>query len=173
MSDAGKALRMKQNNLQPTGVQIGKLGTFLSDGISILKKFCEISSLKAAIQSEDRWLMATTDGFSVNEVRSIEQVLWHQRIGETILRAGQKSGYVGSFSTLVGEHYLDNFVIDVAILHYLWDAQKQVGTKVLYLPCETHTWLNTNNELFINQSFRGYLAPPGRVSLILSCCHCI
>ena len=157
VSDAGKALRMKQNDLKPTGVQIGNLGTFSNDGIAILKKFCEISSLRASIRSEDRWLMVTTDGLSANEVRSIEQVLWHQRIGETILKAGQKSVDVGSFSTLVGERYLDNFVIDVAILHYLGDGQKEVGTKALYLPCETHTWLNTNDELFIKQKFRGLL----------------
>lgn len=159
VSDAEKALRMKQNDLKPTGVQIGNLGTFSSNGIAILKKFCEISSLRASIRSEDRWLMATADGLSANEIRSIEQVLWHQRIGETILRAGQKSVDVGSFSTLVGERYLDNFVIDVAILHYLWVGQKQVGTKALYLPCETHTWLNTNDELFIKQKFRGVLGP--------------
>lgn len=157
VSDAGKALRMKQNDLKPTDVQMGNLGTFSNDGIAILKKFCEISSLRASIRSEDRWLMVTTDGLSANEVRSIEQVLWHQRIGETILKAGQKSVDVGSFSTLVGERYLDNFVIDVAILHYLGDGQKEVGTKALYLPCETHTWLNTNDELFIKQKFRGLL----------------
>ena len=157
VSDAGKALRMKQNDLKPTDVQMGNLGTFSNDGIAILKKFCEISSLRASIRSEDRWLMVTTHGLSANEVRSIEQVLWHQRIGETILKAGQKSVDVGSFSTLVGERYLDNFVIDVAILHYLGDGQKEVGTKALYLPCETHTWLNTNDELFIKQKFRGLL----------------
>lgn len=157
VSDAEKALRMKQNNLKPTGVQIGNLGTFSSNGISILRKFCDISSLRASIRSEERWLMATTDGLTANEVRSIEQVLWHQRIGETMLRAGQKSVDVGSFSTLVGERYLDNFVIDVAILHYLWDGQKQVGTKALYLPCETHTWLKTKDELFIKQKFQGVL----------------
>ena len=157
VSGAGKAIRMKQNDLKPTGVQIGNLGTFSSDGIAILRKFCDISSLRASIRSEDRWLMATTDGLSVNEVRSIEQVLWHQRIGETVLKAGQKSIDVGSFSTLVGERYLDNFVIDVAILHYLRDDQNQVGTKVLYLPCETHTWLNTSNDLFIKQKFQEVL----------------
>lgn len=107
MSDAEKALRMKQNNLKPTGVQIGNLGTFSINGISILRKFCDniiiyiISSLRASIQSEERWLMATTDGLTANEVRSIEQVLWHQRIGKTMLRAGQKSINVGSFSILL------------------------------------------------------------------------
>ena len=36
---------------------------------------------------------------SATEVSSIEQVLWNHRVGETILRAGQKSVDVGSFST--------------------------------------------------------------------------
>ena len=161
VSDAEKALRMKQNNLTPTGVQIGNLGTFSSNGVSILRKFCDIASLRAAIHSEEKWLLAATDGLSVAEVRSIEQVLWNQRTGETILRAGQKSVDVGSFSTLVGERYLDNFVIDGAILRYVLDGQKQVGTKAVYLPCETHTWLRTNNELFIKQKLQGVLGTYG------------
>ena len=85
-------------------------------------------------------------------------MLWNHRVGETILRAGQKSVDVGSFSTLVGERYLDNFVIDAAILHYLQDGQDQVGSKALYLPSETHTWLNTNNEPFINRKLQEVLA---------------
>ena len=36
---------------------------------------------------------------------------------------------VGSFATLVGERYLDNFVIDAAILHYLQDGQDPSGLK--------------------------------------------
>ena len=85
-------------------------------------------------------------------------MLWNHRVGETILRAGQKSVDVGSFSTLVGERYLDNFVIDAAILHYLQDGQDQVGSKALYLPSETHTWLNTNSEPFINRKLQEVLA---------------
>ena len=67
------------------------------------------------IYYEERWLLTSQDGLSATEVSSIEQVLWNHRVGETILRAGQKSVDVGSFSTLVGERYLDNFVIDAAI----------------------------------------------------------
>ena len=87
-------------------------------------------------------------------------MLWNHRVGETILRAGQKSVDVGSFSTLVGERYmyLDNFVIDAAILPYLQDGQDQVGSKALYLLSETHTWLNTNNEPFINRKLQEVLA---------------
>ena len=144
--------------MEPTGVQIENFEIFSRNGISVLKKFCDISSLRAKIYYEERWLLTSQDGLSATEVSSIEQVLWNHRVGETILRAGQKSVDVGSFSTLVGERYLDNFVIDAAILHYLQDGQDQVGSKALYLPSETHTWLNTNNEPFINRKLQEVLA---------------
>ena len=33
-----------------------------------------------------------------------------------------------------------------------------MGSKALYLPSETHTWLNTNNEPFINRKLQEVLA---------------
>lgn len=36
-----------------------------------------------------------------------------------------------------------------------------MGTKVVYLPCETHTWLRTNNELFIKPKLQGVLGTYG------------
>ena len=53
------------------------------------------------------------DGLSVVEISCIKEVLWNRRTSESIVRAGRKSLDVSSFSTLVGERYLDNFVIDV------------------------------------------------------------
>ena len=77
------------------------------------------------------------------EILAIKDVLWNKTSSETVLRAGQKSIDVASFSTLVEERYLDNFVIDVTILKFLQDCK---GSKALYLPSETHTWLQTNHQ---------------------------
>lgn len=75
---------------------------------------------------------------------AIKDVLWNQRENSTILRVGDKSVDVESFSSLVGEHYLDNFVIDMCILRFLQDFQGrskdfQGRSKALCLPSETHT----------------------------------
>ena len=77
------------------------------------------------------------------EISAIKDILWNKSSSETVLRAGQKSIDVASFSTLVEERYLDNFVLDVTILKFLQDCQ---GSKALYLPSETHTWLQTNHQ---------------------------
>lgn len=143
VEEAEKALRRKKCQQEPTGVDIANLGTFSRNGIAILKKFCEISSLKASIRTEERWLQIEPDDLSVPEILAIKDVLWNKSSSETVLRAGQKSIDVASFSTLVEERYLDNFVIDITILKFLQDCQ---GSKALYRPSETHAWLQTNHQ---------------------------
>ena len=149
LEQADKIIGKKQGNGYPTGVVIPKLGTFSRTGITILKKFCKISSLKALIHSEERWLDENSDGLSMAEMWAIKEVLWNQGENKTVLKVGDKSTDVASFSTLVGERYLDNFVIDVSILCFLQDFKGR--SKALYLPSETHTWLNTSNSGFIHR----------------------
>lgn len=80
VEEADKVLRRKQGNLEPRAVAIANLGTFPRNGITILKKFCEISSLKAAIRSEEKWLEAEPDGLSVTEICAINDVLWNKSV---------------------------------------------------------------------------------------------
>ena len=121
---------------RPTSVAIANLGTFSRNGIAIVKKFCELSSLKASIWMEEGWLQLELDDLSVHGILAINDVLWNKSSSKTVLRAGQKSIDVASFSTLVEERNLDNFIIDVTIVKFLQDCQ---GSKALYLSSETHT----------------------------------
>ena len=134
------------------------MGTFSRDWISILKKFCLIFSLHAVIRSEERWLANNQDGLSVAAISAIKEVLWDQGSSETVLRAACKSIDVSSFSTLVEERYVDNFVIDVTISRFLQDCQGQMGSKTLYLPSETHAWLSTNDRQFIDRKLQEVLS---------------
>lgn len=103
----------------------------------------------ALVQSEERRLDGNSDGLSMAEAFVIKDALWNQGENTTVLRVGDKSTDVASFSTLVEEQYLDNFVIDVCILCFLQHFQGR--SKALYLPSETHTWLKTNNIHFIHR----------------------
>lgn len=142
VNEAEKAFRSDSHSHQrPTGVATGNFGTFSRDGVSVLCKFCDLSSLRLSILSEERWLTENYDGLSVDEISCIKEVLWNRRTSESILRAGWKSLNVSSFSTVVGERYLDNFVVDVKIWHYLQDCQ--VHSKSVHLPSEVHTCLET------------------------------
>ena len=76
---AVKAFSVKEGEEKPTGVTISDLGTFSRNGVTVLKKFCEISSLRAHIQSEERWLEANPDGLSRADISAIKEVLWNQR----------------------------------------------------------------------------------------------
>lgn len=90
--------------------------TFSRDCIAFLRKFCDIASIRALIRTEERWLnQGNPDGVSVAETYAITEVLGNRRVTETVLQGYQKSIDVSSFSTLVEDRYLDNFVIDVTI----------------------------------------------------------
>lgn len=155
---------------QPTGVVIGNLGAFSRDGLAVLRKYCEISALRLSVRSEERWLTEDRDGLSVDEISCIKEVLWNRRTSESILRAGRKSLDVASFSTLVEERYVDNFVIDVTIWYYHQDCQKQVNSSTLYLPSEIHTWLETNDHQFIHRKLEEIMANAGEEELQLILC---
>ena len=156
VDEAEKALGRKRGHKYPTGVKISNTGSFSRNGVTILKKFCEISALQSFVHSEDRWLdEMNPDDLSMSEILAIKEVLWNRRVTETVLRAGQKSLDVGSFSTLVAERYLDNFVIDVTIS---WFLQNFKDSRALYLPTETHTWLSTNDNQFIQRKLHEVLS---------------
>ena len=89
------------------------------------------------------------------EICAIKDVLLNKSASETVLRVGHKSIDVASFSTLVEERYLDNFVIDVSISRFIQDSQ---NSKALYLPSETHTWMETKNNEFVRRKISGVLS---------------
>ena len=156
VNEAEKALRSKEGQPCPAGVTISNLGTFSRDGIAVLRKFCDIANIRALIRTEERWLdQANSDGLSMAEIYAITEVLWNRRVTETVLQGCQKSIDVSSFSTLVEERYLDNFVIDVTISWFLKDLK---GSKTIYLPSEMHSWLKTNDSHFVQQKLQEILS---------------
>lgn len=79
VEEAEEAIRRKEGQQEPTGVEIASLGTFSRNGIVILKQFCEISFLKASVGTEERWLQIEPDYLSVPEMLTIKDVLWNIR----------------------------------------------------------------------------------------------
>lgn len=103
----------------------------------------------------------------MTKICAIKDVLWNKSTGETVLRAGNKSIDVESFSNLVEERYLDNFIIDVCILRFLQDCQ---GSKALYMPPETYTWLQTGNDQFVYRKTSEVLSASNENELDLIFC---
>ena len=169
--EAEKAFRIALHSpQQPKGVVIGNLGAFSRDGLAVLRKYCEISALRLSVRSEERWLTEYHDGLSVDEISCIKEALWNHRTSESILRADRKSLDVASFSTLVEERYVDNFVIDVTMWYYHQDCQKQVNSSTVYLPSEIHTWLKTNDHQFLHRKLEEVMANAGMEELQLILC---
>jgi hypothetical protein len=143
---AEKAFRQKSKGKAARGVEIKSHGHFSRDGLTVLRKYCEIAEVKSKICDEENWLDRQNDGISFADTNSIKDLLWNNSLTTTVLQAGHKSIDVSSFSTLVKERYLDNFVIDTIITKYNQECKS--GT-TLYLPSEVHTWLKSDDKQFI------------------------
>ena len=55
----------------------------------------------------------------------LQYALWHHPTNHPTLKCGKKGLDCTSFSDLVEERYIDNFVIDICISKFLDDAQEK------------------------------------------------
>lgn len=118
-------------------VVISAVGKISNDGQSVLSKFCEIVEIAHA--EERQWLNQFQSSAGI---RDIEMALWEQPCNYPLLRYGKKCIDVQSFSDVVGERWIDNFVIDVSLGKFLQDAQNQGNDNTLYFPSDLFEWVN-------------------------------
>ena len=121
---------------------------------------------RAAVFDEQQWLENNRDGLSDCQVDAIKAVLWELSATTTIMRAGQKSLDISSFSTLVAERNLDNFVIDATITKFVDESKSSI-----YLPTEVFFWLRSNDNSFILSKLAGVVKDDCNMKFILMPVH--
>ena len=121
---------------------INGFGQFTEEGLSTLKKFCEIFKTKRKIAAEARWLSGL--GCTSRELTVLQSVLWNQPTTSSVLRFD----FIISFSDLAEERYIDSFVIDVCIGKYIEESTTQWKEDTLHLPTEFFQWMQVNDKAF-------------------------
>lgn len=105
----------------PTGVEFEGLGQFSENAIRILTDFCKITETHHKVSAKANWLLQMK--FTPRHLVQLQDVLWHHSSTRPILTHGRKGIDATSFSDLVGERYIDSFVIDICISKFLDEAR--------------------------------------------------
>lgn len=127
------------------GVHIGGFGQFTEDGLSDLIKFIGISKTARMVAEERQWLQQFNFINNEDELEELTEALWHKPTNGIIIREGKKSIDVMSYSDIVSERHIDNFVVDISIEKYLQEVN---GNDALYLPSELYDWMKSNSTKF-------------------------
>lgn len=159
----------------PTGVTIGNLGTFSNCGIQVLLKYCSISKMQQNFKQEMAWLSFNPDKdilkdseikFFCNFFKGSPHDPLHVVVSLDGLHVDFKS-----LSTLVGERYIDNFIINYCTRKtLLLKHQQKQNSSVLCLPTEALSWLD-NQVLEPIKTIRKDLQHPQELKLILMPLH--
>ena len=136
----------KRKGTNPSGVKITGMGQFSEEGLAFLKQFCAIADTNRKVSSEANWLAHLK--CSSADVGWLQKALWHHSASTVILRHGNKSIDVTSFSDLVEERYIDSFVIDISIAKFIEEARASGKDDTLYFPSEVYEWLKSSKKEF-------------------------
>ena len=66
----------------------------------------------------------------------LQDAFWHHPTNRPILKYGKKGLDATSFSDLVEERYINNFVIDICISKFLDEARENGKNDTVYFPTE-------------------------------------
>ena len=134
----------KGNGTNPTGVNITGIRKFSKEGLAVLKQFCVIADTKRKVSSEANWLAHLK--CSPEDVRQLQEALWHHSESTVILRYEKKSVDVASFSDLAEERYIDSFVLDISIAKFIEEARANGKDDTLYFPTEVYEWMRSRSK---------------------------
>ena len=161
----------------PSGVKIGTLGNFDTTGIDILLRYCSIAKMQHNFRDEMAWLHFNPDKFSLGETEIKYLCTFFESSPHDPLRVVTSLDGINvdfkSVSILVGERYIDNFIIDYCLKTSLISSQKQTKStsSILCLPAEALPWLENQDLDPIKTVIQKDLHHPNELKLILMPVH--
>lgn len=113
-----------------------------------LKKFVFICETASKVKSESIW-MENNPFISNNEKEEIKKGLCHTKTSQNIITFQRKGIDPLNYCEIVGERYLDNFTIDIAVGKFIDDAERQGNHNTSYFPSElVFFWLMSSDKSF-------------------------
>ena len=137
-SDIEKSQKILNNaqkaGKNPTGIDIVGKGQFSESALCTLKRFCTLAHTSHKVSAEANWLSQMR--CSSGDLMRLQDALWHHPTNRPILKYGKKGLDATSFSDLVEERYINNFVIDICISKFLDEARENGKNDTVYFPTE-------------------------------------
>jgi len=157
----------------PLGVTMGHLGTFDSEGIKVLEAYCSVKNMQRDYKEEMLWLISKNQSYA-NDIdeKDIEQLrdVFQSSLFDpmrVIVSLDSISIDFKSLSTLVGERYIDNFVINYCLRKTWNEASIDRQKAVICLPNEAFQWLQSDIIDPIEDIFRRDINAPQCLELIV------
>lgn len=171
---------IKENTIQlddsdgPSGVKIGNLGIFSDSGIQALSRYCCIAKMQQDYKEEMAWLSLNPDKNTLrdSEIKYLCNIFEqspHDPLRVIVSLDGHHVDFK-SLSTLVGERYIDNFIINYCLKKTLQSKQIQEDS-ILCLPTEALSWLDNQVLEPVKTVIRKDLHQPHELKLILLPVH--
>ena len=160
----------------PSGVKIGTLGNFNTSGIDVLLRYCSIANMQHNFKEEMAWLHFNPDKYTLRETEIKFLCSYFESSHHDPLHVvGSLDGICvdfKSFSTLVGERYIDNVIINYCLKKSLINKQKQTKScSILCLPPEALSWLKNQDLDPIKTIIQKELHHPTELKFILMPLH--
>ena len=154
-----------------SGVTIGTLGNFNSSGIDVPLKYCSLAKMQRNFK-EMAWLHFNPVKYTFRETEIKFLCSFFENSPHDPLRVVASLEDIRvdfkSLSTLVGERYIDNFIINYCLKKSLIDKQKRTKScSLLCLPAEALSWLNNQDFDPIKSIIQKDLHHPTELKLIL------
>ena len=157
----------------PSGVKIGQQGNFSDSGIQVLSRYCSVARMQQQYKEEMAWLNFNPDKHTIGapEIKYLCSFFESSLHDPKHVVASLDGLFVDfkSLSTLVGQRYIDNFVINYCLRKTL--LSKQQKNSILCLPTEALTWLDNQVLEPIKNSISKELHHSHDVKLILMPLH--
>ena len=160
----------------PSGVRIGNLGNFTNSGIQVLSKYCSVAKLQQDYKEEMAWLSVNPNKQSLTdpEIQYLFRIFESSPHDPQHVVATLDGHHVDfkSLSTLVGERYIDNFIINYCLRKtFLLEHKQKQKSSILCLPTEAFSWLNNNVLEPIKAIIRKDIHHPQDLKLIVMPLH--
>ena len=142
----GNTIQLDDSN-GPSGVRISNLGNFSDSGIQVLSRYCSVAKLQQDYKEEMAWLNVNPDKQSLSypEIKYLSRIFESSPHDPLYVVASLDRYHVDfkSLSTLVGERYIDNFIINYCLRKtFLLEHKQKQKHSILCLPTEAFSWLN-------------------------------
>lgn len=138
-------------------VKFGELGVFDCRAIDVLISACKASLTKMRVKEEEKWLQGSNGVLTAAQIHEIASLLFGSKPEQEILRVKDVFVDANDISALVGERYLNGFLIDALCLKYSEEAILS-GSTSLYLPSLTQTWVSSGSLPHLKSKLKPYLS---------------
>ena len=131
----------------PIGVALGRLGSFNIHSVNIFKTFCDIAAMQKNYKYEITWVQQQSSVLSAEDISLLLHFLKESSLNPgVIVKHGDLFVDFKSATSLIGERWVDNFVINFFLHKFIeMNVEQQKMKTISTLPSEAFNWIQNRD----------------------------